>query len=425
MALLKAQAPEKPPVREGAEESTLASESLELGWPGPEGDLLFEPGELSLSSHGQAHALASPRWRVAPHLYLRATYDDNIYIQPRDRKEDLILTAAPGIALGWWSDAVTIENYTERRGRASRLETAAGNFFYFDYTAVGRAFLEQSEESSLGHEALLSGAWYGAKSRLGTEFQYSKGTVADEDIGTLVERELSSGILDARWDLSSKTAFNSAVKVSHAEYEAFYKETEWRFENSMSWAYSPLLGFEPGFALGYLDAGSKDEQEYTQLLLRGYYRPTSKLSWDGVAGVEFRHSENFSDHTTPVGRLRAVYELEKKKRLTLEGYQEVRSSAQESLGTYRSTGFSLGLEQDLRGGLLLALASGYDWVRYDKAEAESRRQDGYYFINARLIYNLNRWWNVGLLLQHRRNDSSLGSYDYRSNQVALEASLLY
>ena len=415
------------PLTQSKEESELAGSVLELAIPTYEEEQIFHPSDLAVGSVGEDLSRTippGPRWRVAPHLYLRATYDDNIFIQPKDRQEDLIFTLAPGVAMGWWSDAVTVENYVERQSRASRLETAAGDYLYLDYTTVGRAFTDNTGESSVGHEAFLSGAWEAVSSKFGSELAFSSGTVTDEDIGTLVDRQLFSAVVDGRWDLTAKTAYKPALRFKHAEYDDFYSESEWRLDQFVSWKCSPLLGFEPGIALGYLDAGSKDEQRYTQLLLRIHYKRAGKLSYEGAFGVEMRESKNYSDRTTPVGRVLAFYDVRPKTRLVLQGFQQVASSAAEDLGTYRISGVSLGVEQGLMAGALLSLASGYEWARYDKG-GDGPRRDGYFFANARLIYNFTRWLNAGVALQHRRNDSNDASYDYRSNQVSVEASLLY
>lgn len=419
-----------PPLSQTKGESELAGSVLELALPPYEEEAFFSPGELRVGASGEdLGRLGSPvpRWRVAPHLYMRATYDDNIFIQPTDRSQDLIFTLAPGVAFGWWHDGVTLENYAERRGRASRLETAPGDFLYFDYTMVDRLFTNNTGESSVGHEALLRSAWdSGVATRMGLELAYSSGTVADEDIGTLVDRQLLAGVLDASWDLSAKTSLKSALNFEYEEYDGFLSETEWRLDEFVSWAATPLLNLEPGLALGYLDAGSKDQQRYLQLLLRSHSKRFSKLSLEGTSGVEFRHSENFSDTVAPVGRIRVTYDMSARTQWVLESYQRVLSSAREGLGIYRTSGVSLGLEQKLRGGAFLSLASGYEWARYDKSEDDGEaRRDGYFFANARFIYNFNRWFNAGLGLQHRRNDSNEADFDYRSNQVSVEASLLY
>src|SRR3954471_17198343 len=42
------------------------------------------------------------RWRATPHLDMRATYDDNIFIRHRDRVDDFVFALSPGVALGYW-----------------------------------------------------------------------------------------------------------------------------------------------------------------------------------------------------------------------------------------------------------------------------------------------------------------------------------
>lgn len=442
-----AEVPPKP-IPAPKEESLPAAEALESTLVRPEDDLLFSTGDLSLGVGGPDLGTvtpAMPRWRVAPHLYLRSTFDDNIYIEPKDRVSDLILTLAPGIALGWWSDGVTLENYTERKRPASRLETAAGTSLYLDYTAVLRTFIDNSDESSLGHELLISGVSDGVKTRLGAELQFSSGTVADEDIGALVDRKLLTAAVDARWEYSAKTAFRTGLRVEHIEYSDSetglrwnerswhwdkysdsYDSTDWRWENFMIWAATPLLSLEPGFALGYLDIGSKDQQYYQQLLLRGVWRGPGKLSYDALAGVEFRQSENFRDSVIPVGRARAIYAVSPKTRVTLEAFQQMENSALESRGNYRLTGLALSAERNIVRGLIAGATCGYSWANYEPGqENDDRRRDGYFFVSTRLVYNFNRWCNAGLVYQFRRNDSSDGAYDYRDNQVSLEASFLF
>lgn len=427
------------------EEAVRASEPLDAGVVRPEDDP-FAPEDLVLGVGGPDLGKVtgpSPRWRVAPHLYMRATYNDNIYIEPRDRVSDLILTLAPGVAIGWWSDGVTLENYTERKRPASRLETAAGDALYLDYSPVLRIFTDNSGESSLGHELLVMGVLDGVKTRLGAEFRFSSGSVADEDIGALVDRRLISGGLEARWEYSAKTAFRTALRVEHTEYNDFatgkrwngmswdkfsdsYNATDWRWDNFMIWSPTPKVTLEPGFALGYLDIGSKDQQYYQQLLFRSVWRGPGKLSYDALVGVEFRQSEEFRDSVLPVGRVRAVYAATYKTRFILEAFQQMENSALESRGNYRLSGLAFSAERSLSTGWVAGVTTGYSWADYyTDSENEDKRRDGYFFVTPRLIYNFNRWCNAGVSYQFRRNDSSDADYDYRNNQFSVEASFLF
>ena len=61
------------------------------------------------------------RWQVSPHLDVRGTYDDNIFIREHHKTEDYILTLAPGLAVGFWERDADRERYLER-DRPARIE---------------------------------------------------------------------------------------------------------------------------------------------------------------------------------------------------------------------------------------------------------------------------------------------------------------
>ena len=70
---------------------------------------------------------SAPRRRIAPHLDFTTTYDDNIFIQRKNKVSDVIFTLAPGIAFGWWDDEARLANFLDRKKPESSIEHGRGD----------------------------------------------------------------------------------------------------------------------------------------------------------------------------------------------------------------------------------------------------------------------------------------------------------
>ncbi|MDQ6861835.1 MAG: hypothetical protein M3032_11850, partial [Verrucomicrobiota bacterium] len=74
------------------------------------------------------------RWRFSPHLLLLGTYDDNIFIQHANRESDYIVSAAAGVALGFWDGEEERARFLDRNHFSNVFEQSRGNLFLIDYT---------------------------------------------------------------------------------------------------------------------------------------------------------------------------------------------------------------------------------------------------------------------------------------------------
>src|SRR6266446_6106743 len=61
------------------------------------------------------NARSRSRWRIEPHVQVKRTYDDNIFILPKKPVGDYVVTFAPGLALGFWNSNEARERFLAYR----------------------------------------------------------------------------------------------------------------------------------------------------------------------------------------------------------------------------------------------------------------------------------------------------------------------
>ena len=366
---------------------------------------------------------SAPQRRIAPHVDFKTTYDDNIFIQRKNKVSDVIFTLAPGIAFGWWDDEARLANFLDRKKPASSLEHGRGNFLAFDYTAIFLGFTDNSAENSFDQDAHADAQWQSGKLTLSGRLRFESNSEPNIEIGGRVRTRTLTAEATARYEVGGKITVEANVSVEKNEREDFVSAVVWQTEDYVEYKVRPGLRLGLGAAVGEAQVEAGPDQVFERILARGVVTLSEKLSVSGRAGVEFRQSDGrLGDRTDPVFNLSLEYEPWAETRLTIEGYRRVQVSALSPDELITQTGFILKGERTIRAGTILSVEGGFELAEYDSATA---RTDHFFFVRPSLVYNFATWGNVQLAYRFRSNDSTRGESGFTNNEVSVQVSLTY
>ena len=398
------------------ESAAIETRSLDVAEPVSEPVVILSGGEQPRAS----------RWRVAPHLDLTASWDDNIFIQPTNATADFVFTLEPGIALGFWDVEERLEHFLDREHRASAINRGPGNFLLLDYTAILLGFEKTSSENSLDHDARIEAQWQLARLTLGAAFHADSKSQKSSDVGGRVRRKALASELTARYQLTEKTSLEVSLFNVIQDFEGLLRSNEWRTENYLDYQLTPLAHVAVGLALGRVEVESGADQVFERILARALYSLTEKVEIEAHGGVEFRQSDGEAgDHVNPVFHVTARYEPAAGTRIGLEAYRRVETSAFQPDQAYTLTGIALKITRALAGGVHLSLAGGFELADYTESPQLPGRTDHYYFVRPGLLYNFAQWGNAEVSYEYRQNDSSRPDSSFENNVVSVRASLIY
>ena len=365
------------------------------------------------------------RWRIAPHIQAKVTYDDNIFIQPSHERGDFIFTLAPGITFGYW-ELEEGRDYFQWQDAGSLIERPRGNFLIADYTAFLLGFARTSSENTVDHDGRVAFRWELAKLMLGATLDAGSNTEADADVGERVRVRSLAINITSRYQVSDKTVVGLALSNSINDPDGFIQTTEWRAEGFAQYAVTPLIQLGLGVAGGRLDVAEGSDQAFEQILARAEYSLTDKLAAQFSGGVEFRQFDaSTSDRTSPVFALGIDWRPAAATEVTLQAFRQVGASALNPDENITTTGFEASFRRALRGGLQFSLAGGYHVASYTFAGGGEPRTDHYVFVRPGLFYRITDRLQVGLTYQYRRNESNLQQFGFSNNQVTAEIGLRY
>ena len=366
------------------------------------------------------------RWRFAPHLDVTGTYDDNIFIQSKNKVADYILTLAPGAAFGFWDKEDERERYLARQHGASVIDRGGANFLLVDYTAILLGFVRTSSQNAFDQDGRFAWRWNVGKLTLSGSVHAESKSEANIDVGGRIRRQTLTTEVRASYDLSEKTALEVALFNTWNDPHNFSRTVEWRGEAYVRYATSPLLKLGLGVAAGWVDVEQSAGRTFEQILATADYSLGEKLEVGARAGVDFRQSNGPSgDQTSPIFGLRAVWIPAAETRIGLEGFRRVETSAFQPDEDILLTGVTLTFQRELRSGFHFIVEGGYQVSAYTGGGSTSDRTDRYYFIQPGLLYNFAHWGNARVTYTRRSNDSNLSGSSFDNNQIAVQLSLIY
>jgi hypothetical protein len=378
-----------------------------------------EAAALDQSAYGAEEALAEAPpepdsetrpWTTHFHASVAARYDDNIFISAAHKKSDFVTqpTAGGGMALG---------DYTAKQF----------NYLVADYTGMGEIFERHSNEDAYEQTASIEGQARLARLTLKGDFQFQD--LADEDIelGARARRQIYTGDLSARYDISDKTYVEATAQNTIANYDLYLDSHDERGGLSFNYLLNPDVTIGLGAMGGVLSVQDSGSQTYEQYLSSIQIAATGKFTGKASGGLEDRQLGNGGSFVTPVFELTGGYTPFEGLDLNLTGFRRVLNSAYYTGYDYISTGMSGGIEYKFSDRIAGAFDGGYENTNYRNIATGGSisRSDNYYFVRPALRYTPSRYWNVEVYSFYRTNASTVATSSFNNTQVGASINLTY
>lgn len=335
-------------------------------------------------------------------------YDDNIFLNARDREADLLWRVGGEVQLNFGDVVNRDETYWVVRYRPDA-------FF----------FLENPDEDTLDHQAELLVRRKFARLAVDGSGAYQRTSGSTVELGDRVERDVVSARGGLTYAVGAKTSLASSVRWDGTAYrESGYADyREWAHESFVDYQATEKFRLGLGGGYGRLDVDDGSEaQDFQRALARFSHEATGALTLNGRVGAEFRQTE-VGDTTTPVFGLDATHALTAKTEGRLQAVREVAASGSLEGQNYTRTGLAMGVTHRVNDRVSLSVDGG--WERYDY-EAVTRaalplddREDTTVFVRPGFSYSFGDRWRAEAWYQWRSNDSSAPDQTYEVNQVGL------
>ena len=355
---------------------------------------------------GEENILRYGDFDVRPHMKVGVMYDDNIFLQSSNEEEDLLWVFTPGVLLG-------LGDYREEKE----------NYVYINYEPDFILFTDNSEYSDVDHDARLKlqrrpGNW-----TLFLEQDFVTYSGGDVDVGNRVDEMAFTTLASAQYEFSPKTSVEVGAKQIIDDYDSnltIQGYNIWEFEGWFDYAVTPKVKVGGGVTGGIADVRGSANQTYEQPKARVTYNLTGKLDLRASAGVEFRQIDGGSDREDLVASLGATYRPLEATSITFDAFHRNENSVRLVNQNYRSTGFAVGLRQDIATIYHVYFGGGYQHLDYYATQPNvlAPRQDDYFYVRLGASWDMTDRMNLGAFVQHRDNDSNT-NFDFDNNQVGL------
>lgn len=383
------------------------------------------PLGLAVNAHGQSGLLQNhferrlhPReaWqRLDPFDFSvrmagTATYDDNITITSAAPLKDLIFNVTPGLT-------ISAGDYYER----------TNSFLIVDYAPNFQFFRRYDQNNAINHQADLTGQYHLSKLTFGLTHRFEKVTEGVVDVGSRVERTVNTTEFKTNYRLAKKTTLDVDLKQTITEYP-LVSAKQWENDDFINYEVLRRVRLGVGGKLGYLQIKNQHHQTFEQALVRVQYNLSGKAELTASLGSEWRQfGHGRSRNLEPVASVGFSYVPQDNTRVTV-GISRFQDISVSLLGqNYTATTAGLRVFQKVFTKGVITVGGGYQRLDFHVAGlvAPVVRNDDFWYGVAGYDWNFNRNWTVGVLFQHRENDSNLSQFGFKNNQVSLQASARY
>lgn len=353
---------------------------------------------------------------VRPHMKIGGMYDDNIFLDSSSEEDDFLWVFTPGVLLG-------LGDYREEKE----------NYVYINYEPDFIVYTDNSGLNDVDHDARLKlqrrpGNW-----TLFLEQDFVTYSGSSVDVGNRVDEMIFTTIGNARYEISPKTSVELGAKQIIDDYDTDIPSggmnstnlvvegfNIWEFEGWFDYAVTPKVKVGGGVTGGIADVRGSANQTYEQPKARVTYNLTGKLDLRASAGVEFRQIDGGKDREDLVASLGASYRPFEATSISFDAFHRNENSVRLVNQNYRSTGFALGLRQDIATIYHLYFGAGYQHLDYyaTRSGVAAPRQDDYFYGRLGASWDMTDRMNLGAFYQHRNNDSNT-NFDFDNNQIGL------
>ncbi len=352
----------------------------------------------------KAAPFAISHYTVNLGLKVGSYYDDNIFTDPANPEEDVVITLAPKMLIG-------LGDVLERDE----------SFLILHYQPTAYWFLDHSGEDTVEQDALLEVQKRWQKLTLALKVQYLFLAGSDSELGDRLDRDIYEAAFKAEYRFSEKVIGDSEVLFYHRDFETRLDTTEWISRTFLNYKPVDSLKIGLGFTLARLETTGASKQSYEQILARITYNPSEKIQFRASAGAELRQFPEREDRVDYVFGLESTWTPIANTRVELEGNRRTKSSAILVGQDYVETGVEAGIYQTVFQNVEFGLRCGYKHSDYIPVSGDLGldRKDDYLFLRAAVLLKLGEWSTFEVFYRYRSNDSTLFAQEFENNQAGV------
>ena len=272
---------------------------------------------------------------------------------------------------------------------------------------------------------LVSGRWSSGKLTLEAEGRFQTLSAPNIDVGTRINNEVTSGLLNLNSQVAQKTSLDSRFSIERNSYQGGLNSLDTSVSSLLNYQVLPKTTVGLGGSVGYTTVESGQDQYYEQGLLHLRYLPTFKISLDFTGGVEVRQIQDGPNRITPVFAFEASYAAHDSTSLSLKISRQTDTSALFENQDIEGTTIEASVRQRIFQKLYITLIGGYQNFDYVNAGEAANRTDNYFFVGFESAVELTKWLSVKAGYQFQKNDSTIADFGFQRNLASFQLDLRF
>lgn len=351
---------------------------------------------------------------ITPWGEITVQYDDNVFLEPDNEKDDIIVTLTPGVGLELPFD---------------------DHLFTFDYHADINRFTDYSSQDATEH--YVSGD-------LELNFQQDLTFNIYDDYKRVYDRpstEDTTRVKRADNTIGIKGKLQKERLGVQLGYEHFTRdylsEDTYDVYDRNENIYSLVLThqtfpktellLEYDFGQVRYDEDVRSDSDYHQILVGAVGQVTEKTTATVKAGYQMRDYDRDSEPDFDTGVLYSelIHKFSNRDALKLSFLRSAEESTYDVNNYYKIENVTAIYDHYFTAKLLGFVNGLYQINSYPRESTEGtetkKRKDKYYSLGAGLRYYMKEWLTLTLKAEHIARDSNFGVYDYDENLFTVSA----
>lgn len=380
---------------------------------------------------GSSRSFLRSSWQFWLYGDVRMVATDNLFIQQHNREGDLSLVLSPGIVIGRGPVSPMVRELFGFHARAEDAASTAqkSTYFYASYTPTASFFFNHPDQNALDHDVIVAGELVLSRLRVGLHARYQTLSSEELDVGTRINREISTAEATAHYLLTEKSSLEMTLHGDNVTFENGGALDNRTFSLSSFYDYKvrPKLELSAGFSAGFLQVESSPDQYFEQALVRTSWQPTGKLAFSLLTGAEWRQIDGGTDRITPVFALDLRYQPRERTTVALRAERRTFSSASLFDEDYTITSVALNFRQEFFAHMDFGLNVAYSLSDYYSTVSDpgANRSDNVIEVSPSVGINISRFSRVEFSYQLRKNESSGPNTSFLENVGRLDLKFLF
>jgi hypothetical protein len=339
-----------------------------------------------------------------------AIHDSNVAASATNRRSDLQLSVGPALLAQLGNE--------ETRWRIGGA-----------YIGAFSDFVNRSAQQTFDHLGTLSLNSNTNRIRFSLQASAQKLTSSFPDIGERVTRTTlyGAGTMVCKWGEKLSSELNA--DFTDSTFDRFLSSKEYRLQSLHVYDFSAKTRIGIGSAAGKLVPSLGNTQLYVQGLARVEFRPSEKLFFNVLCGVDRREFETSGTHRlNPVYQGTASWYLTPKTSLTLNAGRRSFSSASLAFQNFAVSTMGISLIHQLTHSVSATITGEREKSVYSSASSgiNADRIDHYYRGRLELAWTLKQWLSAGSFFELSENDSlGQGAQPFSRARVGVTVNLSF